>query len=231
MTTVLITGANRGIGLEHVRRFLAAGATVHAGVRVPSEAEDLHALQGEHKGKLHLHAYDAADASAPSALSNALNGETLDILLNNAGIYGGDAQTFADVDEAAFLNTVRINTLAPLQLSRALADNVAKGGRKIIANQSSRMGSIGENASGGFYAYRTSKAGLNMVTQSLAQDLRAKGITVIAMHPGWVKTRMGGPSAPVSVTECVDGQQKILERLTLADTGRFFDFSGDSIAW
>lgn len=229
MQNVFISGANRGIGLEHARRFAAQGAHVYAAVRDPAAAADLQALA--EKGQATLIAYDAADPAAPERVASALNGKPLDLVFNNAGVYGGDAQSLDRLDPDAFLTTVRINTLAPLTLTRALLPNLRQGAKKIVANQSSRMGSIADNGSGGFYAYRAAKAGLNMVTKSLAQDLAGEGFIVVALHPGWVRTRMGGPNAPVDVADCVAGQAAVLHRLTQADNGRFFDYTGAELPW
>lgn len=229
MQNIFISGANRGIGLEHTRRFAAAGAHVFAAIRDPAGADDLKPLVDQ--GQVTLVPYDASDPSAPTQVAAALKGKPLDLLFNNAGVYGGDAQTIADLDPDAFIATLRVNTLAPLALTQALLPNLRQGEAKIIANQSSRMGSIGDNGSGGFYAYRAAKAGLNMVTKCLANDLGAEGFIVVALHPGWVKTRMGGPNAPVDVTACVAGQAAVLERLTKSDNGRFFDYTGAELPW
>jgi NAD(P)-dependent dehydrogenase (short-subunit alcohol dehydrogenase family) len=152
-------------------------------------------------------------------------------LFLNAGVYGGDGQRLGAVDPHAFMDTLRINTLAPLLAVEALADNVGKSQRKLIALQSSRMGSIADNGSGGYHAYRASKAALNMLAKGLAVDLAGRGVTVISLHPGWVRTRMGGPNAPVSVEECVAGQQKILETVRTDQSGAFFDYTGATIEW
>lgn len=229
MQNIFISGANRGIGLEHARRFADQGVHVYAAVRDPAGAPELKALAD--KGQVTLITYDAADPSAPDHVAAALNDQPLDLLFNNAGVYGGDAQSLDHLDPDAFLNTVRINTLAPLSLTRALLPNLRQGAAKIVANQSSRMGSIADNGSGGFYAYRAAKAGLNMVTKSLAQDLGSEGFIVVALHPGWVRTRMGGPNAPVEVSDCVAGQAAVLQRLTKADNGRFFDYTGAELPW
>lgn len=231
MQTILVTGANRGIGLEHVGRFVARGSKVFAAVRNPNDAPELQSLADEAKGQVTIIAYDAADPKAPAAIAAAVGGASIDLLLNNAGIYGGDSQTLQDFSPEAFLQTLSTNTLAPLALTIALLPAIKRSEKRLIANQSSRMGSIGDNGGGGFYAYRASKAALNMVTMSLAQDLKADGVTVIALHPGWVKTRMGGPSAPVAPADSVAGQQALFERVTIKDTGGFFDFSGAVLPW
>ncbi len=231
MQSILVTGANRGIGLEHVRCFAARGATIFAAVRAPDEATELHALAQAHPGKITVVAYDAANPASAEAVAAAVGDAPLDLLLNNAGVYGGDAQTLQNLDPEAFIDTLRTNTLAPLLLAKALAPAVKRSARKLIANQSSRMGSIADNGSGGFYAYRASKAALNMITMGLAQELRADGVIAVALHPGWVKTRMGGPQAPVTPEDCVAGQQKLFDGLTAADTGGFFDYTGEKLPW
>jgi NAD(P)-dependent dehydrogenase (short-subunit alcohol dehydrogenase family) len=231
MQTVLVTGANRGIGLEHVRRFAERGAKVFAAVRTPGDADALKALAEAHPGMITIVPYDAGDPDAPRAVAAAVGDAPLDLLLNNAGVYGGEAQTLANLDGDAFIATLATNTLAPLRLAQALLPAISRSGRKIIANQSSRMGSIADNGSGGFYAYRASKAALNMVTKCLAEDLKGAGVIAVALHPGWVQTRMGGPNAPVTPEDCVAGQQRVLEGLSLADSGRFFDYTGANLPW
>jgi NAD(P)-dependent dehydrogenase (short-subunit alcohol dehydrogenase family) len=224
MKTVLISGANRGIGLEHAQRYAAAGVHVIAAVR-EVRAPELAAIGAEIIG------YDAADPSAPAKVRAALGERPIDLLFNNAGIYGGDRQNFGGVDPEAFLETIRVNTLGPLLMAQALADNVAASERKIIANQSSLMGSVSDNGMGGYHAYRASKSALNMVSKGLANDLRGRGIIVVALHPGWVKTRMGGENAPVTTADCAQGQQKLLAGLSAAQSGKFFNYDGRELPW
>lgn len=231
MKSVLITGANRGIGLEHARRFAARGARVFACVRDVAEAGDLRALASASDQRMTILPYDARDPAAPARIRDALGDASLDLLLNNAGVMGGQDQRFGRTDPDAFLETLRINTLAPLLLAEALADAVARSERKVIANQSSKMGSIADNESGAYYAYRASKAALNMVAKSLARDLAGRGIIVVALHPGWVRTRMGGPNAPVTVEQSAEGQQRLLDRITLSESGKFFNYDGAELPW
>lgn len=230
MKTVLITGANRGIGLAHARAFVAQGVKVLAAVRAPDDAQDLKDLAASNPGLVEILRYDAADSAAPANLKAALGDTPIDLLFANAGAMGSK-QTFGSVDVEGALELMRTNALAPLKLVEALADNVAKSGKKLVAVQSSLMGSIGDNGSGGYYAYRASKAMLNMIAKSMANDLRARAITVVTLHPGWVQTRMGGQSAPVTTAQCVAGQQKIFAGLSLSDSGRFFNYDGKELAW
>lgn len=230
MKTVLITCANRGIGLEHVRAFVAGGIRVVAAVRAPDDAHELKEIAVGKPGMVDILAYDAADPGAPASLKAALGDTPLDLLFANAGAMGSN-QSLGHVDVETALELIRINALAPLKLVETLVGNIEKSQRKLIAFQSSLMGSIADNSSGGYYAYRTSKATLNMIAKNLANDLRARAITVVTLHPGWVKTRMGGQSAPVTTEQCVAGQQKIFAALTLSDSGRFLNFDGKTLSW
>jgi len=229
--SVLITGANRGIGLAHARRFVARGARVFATARSPAEAGELTVLAAEHEGQIEVLAYEAGDPEAPVRLKAALGGAALDLLFANAGAMGGSRQSFGSVDIESVVQLIRINALAPLKLAEALADNVARSERKLIAFQSSLMGSVADNRSGGYYAYRLAKGALNMIARSVSVDLRPRGVIAVALHPGWVQTRMGGENAPVSVEKCVAGQQRLLDSLTPADSGRFFNFDGRELPW
>lgn len=230
MKTVLITGANRGIGLEHARSFAAKGWQVFATARTPADADELNALAKSHAGRFKVFAYDAADPESPAALKSSLSDHPIDVLLANAGASTEKSQTFGSVDVDDTLNLIRINSLAPLKLAELLADNVARSERKLIAFQSSQLGSIG-NSSGGRYAYRISKAALNMVAKCVSADLGSRGVIVVALHPGWVKTRMGGSDAPLTVEQSVAGQQRLFERLTTADSGHFFNYDGTQLPW
>jgi NAD(P)-dependent dehydrogenase (short-subunit alcohol dehydrogenase family) len=231
MKSVLITGANRGIGLEHARRYAERGAKVWATARAPDEAEDLSALALVHRGRFEVLPYDAADPGAARALKDRLGKTPLDLMFANAGAMGGRSQSFGDVDADAVLSLIQVNALAPLKLAEALADNVAASNRKVMAFQTSLMGSIGDNGSGGAYAYRLSKAALNMVGRGVANDLRSRGVIAVLLHPGWVRTRMGGPSGRISVEECVEGQQRLLDSLISSQSGRFFNYDGRELPW
>ena len=231
MKSVLITGANRGIGLEHARRYAERGARVWATARAPDEAAELNALALAHRGRFDVLAYDAADQAAPHQLKERLGETPLDLMFANAGAMGDRRQSFGDVDANAVLSLIQVNALAPLKLAEALADNVAASERKVMAFQTSLMGSIADNGSGGAYAYRLSKVALNMVGRSIANDLRARGVISVLLHPGWVRTRMGGPSGRVSVEDCVAGQQRVLDTLTLGQSGRFFNYDGQELPW
>jgi NAD(P)-dependent dehydrogenase (short-subunit alcohol dehydrogenase family) len=231
MKTVLITGANRGIGLEHARRYAERGARVFATARAPDEADELAALAKASGGKIEVLAYDAADAGAAAALKDRIGSEPLDLMFANAGAMGTRRQSFGDVDTEAVEALVRVNALAPLKLAETLADNVASSDRKVMAFQTSLMGSIADNGSGGAYAYRLSKVALNMVGRSVANDLRSRGVICVLLHPGWVRTRMGGPSGKIGVEACVEGQQRILDALTPEQSGRFFNYDGRELPW
>ncbi len=230
MKNVLITGANRGIGLEHSRAFVSRGIRVFAAVRSPNEDGDLNALASANPGMITVLSYDAADQDAPRKVKADLVDTPIDLLLANAGAMGGSKQSFGSVDVEDVMQLVRINSLAPLKLVEALADNVARSDRKLIAFQSSLMGSIGDS-SGGYYAYRVSKAALNMVAKGVSNDLKSRGVIVVTMHPGWVKTRMGGSGAPLSVGQSVAGQQRLFDQLTMKDSGHFFNYDGKELPW
>lgn len=230
-STILITGANRGIGLELVKQCVRANWRVLACCRDPASASELKALVKETNDRISVYRLDVANSEQRQSLASELDDMPIDILINNAGIYGQRGATFGNTNEDAWLDTFAINTIAPLKLSELLVDNVARSCRKIIASISSQMGSIADNGSGGHYVYRSSKAALNAVMKSMAIDLRPRGITAVILHPGWVKTDMGGPNAQISVEQSVSGMLSILERLTPDDAGRFFDVNGGIIPW
>ncbi len=223
MPTLLITGANRGIGLEFVRQYAADGWEVIATCRNPQDATELCALNVE------VHALDVSQFDQIVALGERLAGRPVDVLINNAGIHGGE-QGFGAVDADAWSHVFRVNTMAPLKMAEALVEHVARGQRRVIASISSRMGSIDDSA-GGVYAYRSSKAALNMVNKNLSLDLRDRGIICIVLHPGWVKTAMGGPSAIVSPQQSVGGMRRIIDGATPSHSGRFFSYDGQEVPW
>ncbi len=224
--SVLITGASRGLGLEFARQYAADGWTVHAACRKPRAAAEL----GRIKGDVAVHKLDVTDGAAVAALAERLP-EPIDVLVNNAGIYGPARQDYGDVDYAGWAETFAVNAMAPLRLAQAFAGHVARSDRRLIANITSQMGSIADNRSGGDYAYRSSKAALNMVMRSLAADLRRKRIVVIVVHPGWVRTDMGGRGAPMSASNSVAAMRRLFGTVGPVDSGSFLSYDGGRLDW
>ncbi|KIL96784.1 3-oxoacyl- acyl-carrier protein reductase [Paramagnetospirillum magnetotacticum MS-1] len=222
MPTILITGANRGMGLEFARQYAAMGWRVLGTVRDPMAGRALSEAGGE------VYVCDVADPAQVARLKASLAGVGIDIVLNNAGIYG-ENQSFGAVDPAGFMKVVAVDSLAPLKLAEAFADQLT--GRKIIAAVSSKMGAMSDNTSGGSYAYRAAKATLNMVIKNLAIDLGPRGILTVALSPGWVRTDMGGPSAPLEAATAVAGMVKVMAELTEGDSGAFIHYDGSHLAW
>ncbi len=231
MPSILITGANRGLGLAFAKQYAAAGWRVYGGCRTPADAATLYAVAATTGGQVTVHDLDVGDGESVAALAAGLAGEPLDVLLNNAGIYLGKKRGFGETDYDDWQETLRINSLAPLRMVEALIGNVASSESKRIVCISSKMGSMADNTAGGAYLYRSSKAALNAVVRSLAADLAERGVTVMAFHPGWVSTDMGGHEAPVTPAASVHGMREVIERLTPADSGRFLDYLGAEIPW
>lgn len=225
MPSAFITGANRGIGLEFVRQYAAAGWRVHAACRDAAQATALDSIEGD----VTVHALDVADDSQIEALARNLKDKPIDLLINNAGILDDDR--FGQTDTATWLRAFRVNCIAPLHLLERLAPNLERGKLKRAVALTSRMGSITDNGSGGDYIYRSSKAALNAAMKSAAIDLRSRGIVVAVLHPGWVKTDMGGPHAAVDVRTSVSGLRSVIDSLSLKETGRFFSYDGKELPW
>lgn len=228
---VLITGANRGIGLGLASSYLDDGHRVFATCRAPERATDLARLAERSKGRLTVHPLDVTSDGQRAALAAALDGEPVDVLLNNAGVYPQKHGGFGRVEAEPWLHGLAVNAVAPVLLAQALVDNVARSRRRVIATVTSRMGSIADNTSGGAYAYRSSKTALNSAMRSAAIDLRDRGITVVVLHPGWVRTDMGGSGAQITVDRSVADLRRVLDGLTLEDTGRFLNRDGTDLPW
>lgn len=226
MPTVLITGANRGIGLELTRQYASAGWEVIACCRKPKEATALAKL----KGGIELRPLDVAKPASIAKLAAAMKGRTIDVLLNNAGILGRRAG-FGKAESKEFLAIMQVNALGPLLMAQSFWPLVKRGQQRKIAAITSGMGSIAGGANGGSYAYRSSKAALNMVMKNLANDLGEKGILTAAISPGWVKTDMGGKNAPLAVTESAAGIIKVIAGLDAARSGGFFNYNGQILPW
>jgi len=230
MPSVLISGAGRGLGLEFARQYAADGWRVIAGMRQPDTARELDDIAARHEGRVAQHRLDVTDPATIEALARALDGAAIDLLLNNAGIYGSKSQSLGTTDYESWNDVMRVNVMGPMRLVEAFAENVARSKRRLIVTLSSQMGSIAE-APGGYYLYRSSKAAVNAVTANLASDLKARGVVVVAIHPGWVRTDMGGRHARLSPEESVEALRAIIERLTPNDSGRFINYTGDEIPW
>lgn len=224
MPTVLITGANRGIGLEFARQYAADGWEVIATCRRPDKAVELAALG------VGVHALDVTDFREIAALGGRLADRPIDVIVNNAGIYGG-AQDFGHVDPDDWAYAFQVNAMAPLKIAEAFAGHMARSQRRVIASITSKMGSIEDNTSGDSYVYRSSKAALNAVNKSLSIDLKGRGIVCVLLHPGWVKTAMGGPAALITAQHSVGGMRRIIDTATLSHSGRFFAYDGQEVPW
>ena len=228
---ILITGASRGIGLELARQYALGGWRVFACCRTPKDAGALGRLAGESNGAVSVHQLDVTDIRRIWTLAGELKEERIDILLNNAGTGEPEEQSFGHTDEAAWIEAFRVNTIGPMKLTEAFVNHVLRGDRKIIATMSSVMGSIGNNNSGGYYIYRSSKAAVDMVMKNISVDLETKGIIAVCLHPGWVRTEIGGPHAPLSPEEGVRELRRVLDSLTHKDNGRFLTYEGREIPW
>ena len=227
---IVVTGANRGLGLEFVRQSAARGDEVVAACRMPDEAAALRDLAGSTAGRVTVLRCDVADDASVAAFAAAVGAGAVDVVINNAGVAGSWAG-LADVDMELALRIYSVNALGPLRVTRALLGNLRKGSGKRVASVSSGLASIADNTSGGAYAYRLSKAALNMAAKTLAAALASDGIVSVALNPGWVKTDMGGANAPTAIVDSVRGMVGRIDALTLADGGRFVHWSGADSAW
>lgn len=228
MKSVLITGANRGIGLALAKSYTECGWQVTATYRDIKHAGELTALAEKHSN-LHCIPLEITDYSQFSSLSEQLG--PLDMLINNAGYYGPTGYGFGNTDEQEWRKVFEINTIAPLKLAEALYSNLLEHPTRKIACLSSKVGSMAENTSGGGYIYRSSKAALNSVVKSLSNDLSQQGFISVALHPGWVLTKMGGPNALISTEVSAAGLVNVIEGLKPEDSGRFLNYDGTDIPW
>lgn len=230
MAHLFITGCNRGIGLALTRLATARGDHVTATCRDPATATDLTALAAKHAGLIEIVALDVADATGTKALAAKLQKRSIDILVNNAGIIGPARQSTLDMDFDGLEHTFAVNTLAPLRLAQVLLPNLRATGHGKIATITSGMGSM-SYARSDRIAYRASKAAVNKLMQGLATDLKPLGVAVLLLHPGWVRTDMGGSGADISVEDSAAGILAQVDSLTLAGTGRFVDYAGRAMQW
>jgi len=227
MPTVFITGANRGLGFEFAKQYAADRWRVIAACRDPVKAEALSAVEGD----VQVETMDVDDDASVASLSDKLKDEAIDLLINNAGIYGPKHLSAEDMDYEAWGRVLRTNSMSPFRVTMAFLQQVRNSDQKIIATLSSKMGSLNENQDGGEYIYRSSKAALNAALKGLSYDLADAGIRIVLMHPGWASTDMGGPSAPLLPADGVAGLRKVLAGIKDGETGVFYDYNGGELAW
>ncbi|RKH46780.1 SDR family oxidoreductase [Corallococcus llansteffanensis] len=226
----VITGASRGIGFEFVQQLLRRGETVDAGVRAPELARRLEPLLHESGNRLRIHALDVTRADSVQAFAANVCREPVDVLINNAGVQG-QWVGLHELDYEDLERTFAVNALGPLRITSALLPALRHGLGRKVAHVTSRMGSLSSNTEGGAYAYRMSKAALNMGVRSMANDLRRDGLACVLLHPGWVQTDMGGVDAPLPPCTSVSGMLRVIDGLSLEHSGRFFDYEGTEVPW
>ena len=232
--SILISGSNRGIGLELARQYYEDGWQVYGSCRKPEMAIELSKLTANSAGAVQIIPLDVSDDESLKSASQMLKNEPLDIVFCNAGVYGptkSEGAALGSIDYEAWEDVFRINTMAPLKLVETFLPNLELGQQKKIALMSSKMGSMADNNSGGSYIYRSTKAALNAVSRSLAIDLSIRGFKVVCLHPGWVKTDMGGPNALITTAESVKGIKNLLDNLQESQNASFLDYQGNKIHW
>jgi NAD(P)-dependent dehydrogenase (short-subunit alcohol dehydrogenase family) len=229
--TILITGSNRGLGLEWARQYAESGWRVHATCRYPDDAEELQQIARTH-ANLTLHQLDVTDDGDLRSLATELSGASIDVLLNNAGVYLEKYKPgFGLIDYGDWLQTLTVNTLGAVRVTEALVEQVARSRRRLVVAITSHMGSIAEITAPGSYYYRSSKAALNAAMKGLSIELAGRGIGVLMLHPGWVRTRMGGPEGLLTPEQSVRGMRRLVEQFALTDNGRFYRYDGSEIPW
>jgi NAD(P)-dependent dehydrogenase (short-subunit alcohol dehydrogenase family) len=236
MPSVLITGTSRGLGLEFVRQYAEEGWDIHACARKPST--ELLELAKKH-ASISVHELEVTDHAAVDVLAKKLKDAPIDVLINNAGIYGpsddfqGYKQNLESMDFDLWRKVLETNTLSPYKITQAFLPQIEKGQKKIVVMLSTEMASLSEMKEVGLTAtcYQSSKAALNMAGISLAHELKPRGVAVLLLHPGWVKTDLGGASAPVSVQDSIAGLRKVIASSGLRDSASYRDYSGQRLAW
>jgi NAD(P)-dependent dehydrogenase (short-subunit alcohol dehydrogenase family) len=239
MSTILITGAGRGLGLEFVRQYAEEGWHVLACVRRPAQATDLADLAALADTQIVVHELDVADHASIERLARTLQGTPIDVLLNNAGTIGTQSfaergiaiQRFGESDYDDWQAMFRVNVLGPMKMAEAFVTHVAASEQKKIVTLTSVIGSIGSNTIGGLYAYRSTKAAANAVMRSMGIDLAKRGIVALPIHPGWSRTAMGGPRADLDPADAVRSVREVIAHLSLDHAGRFLSYAGQELPW
>ena len=231
MKNILITGANRGLGLGLVKKYLENNEKVFCTTRNISKSKELKLLKEKHTNSLEICELDLLDKDSPNILSNFLVNKPIDLFINNAGVIGQSAQHFKSISLNPWIEVLKVNLIAPLLITQSIIKNIEKSSEKRIYILSSKVGSIEDNKSGGMYVYRSSKTALNQIVKSLSIDLKPLGIAVISLHPGWVRTEMGGPNALLSVEESVNGMFGVISNTNISNSGQFINYDGTEIPW
>jgi len=228
MTTVLVTGANRGLGYEFVKQYSENKFDVFACCRNVNEAKKLKEL-AEISVNIKIYELDVGNVKTIKSLSQQLKNEKIDVLINNAGIYR--SSTVGNINYDDWMESFKVNTIAPYQIVENFLEQIINSDLKKVVSITSKMGSIDDNTSGGSYIYRSSKTALNSMMRSLTHDLKNQGVATLTLHPGWVRTDMGGPGGWINSIESVQGMIKQIDKLTIDDSGKYLDYAGKTINW
>ena len=228
MTTVLVTGANRGLGYEFVKQYSENKFDVFACCRNVNEAKKLKEL-AEISENIKIYELDVGNVKTIKNISQQLKNEKIDVLINNAGIYR--SSTVGNINYDEWIESFKVNTIAPYQIVENFLEQIINSDLKKVVSITSKMGSIDDNTSGGSYIYRSSKTALNSMMRSLTHDLKNQGVATLTLHPGWVRTDMGGPGGWINSIESVQGMIKQIDKLTIDDSGKYLDYAGKSINW
>jgi NAD(P)-dependent dehydrogenase (short-subunit alcohol dehydrogenase family) len=227
--TWLITGASRGIGLALVNELLSRGFNVIAACRNPDGERDFWEIKRDYKDLFDSVKLDVTDQDSIQAAAKALKGRAIDVLINNAGVLKDADKNFSELNPSLIRQSFEVNTIGPMMVTREFLPHLAESSNPKVINITSLMGSIADNKSGGYYGYRMSKTALNMFSVCLAREYPK--MTVLTVHPGWVKTAMGGPNAPTEVSESASGIVDVVDKATLKDSGRYLDYRGRVLPW
>lgn len=231
MATVLVTGANRGLGLEFCKQYAAEGWQVLACCRMPQAAAELTGL-AERFPLVSVLSLDVADFTQIEQLAAQLHDTSIDVLINNAGVYGdSQEQGFGQLDYQVWTRTLNINVQAPVKMAETFLPHLKRGDKKLLIAISSLMGSIADNSSGGSIIYRSSKAALNAAMKSIAIDLKEQELGVLIFHPGWVRTDMGGVNALLEAAQSVEGMRQAISSFSLEQSGSFIKYDGTPLSW
>ena len=232
MATVLVTGANRGLGLEFVEQLVARGddviaTTRHNGRNAAGAIEALH----DASDNLDVLNLDMRDDASIAAFLGKIDGRAIDILINNAGVYGPRGAAFGELGGEPWAEVMQVNCIAPMLLAQALLPNLRLGSQRKLVFITSKMGSVADNRGGGSYIYRSSKSALNAAVKSLSVDLAGEGFASMLLHPGWVQTDMGGPNALIDANTSVSGMLRVIDGAGQAESGKFIAYDGADIPW